>query len=550
MDDRRDDPDYDFLFDHGPLEPGDAVVHFEHGLARFDGIETIEVPDGEGGAAEQRLMRLGYRDGGTLMLPEHEMEHVWRYGAPAGNLTLDRLKAGDWVKRRDELIVELKEAARELAREYRARRGRPAPVVAPDGRMAAFERGFPFEETAHQRHAIERVLSELATPAPMDRVVIGDVGFGKTEVALRAVAAVAFSGLQAAIAVPTTVLAEQHARTFRERLAPHGVGIVTLTGEADEAVEAALADGTAQVVIGTHALLSRDIAFADLALVVIDEEQKFGMEAKRALRALGSGERGLHVLAMTATPIPRTLAAAEVGLVDVSVVAEAPKDRLPVETSVEEVDGERGREAMLAAIRREIERGGQAYVVCPRIEGIEGRDEDGAEAEGVADWLEGLDARVELAHGRLPAQEIERSMLAFMDGEADVLLATSIIESGIDNPRANTMVVWNADRFGLAQLHQLRGRIGRSRVPATLTLLTQRDLKAEPDLAKRLDAFRAMSQLGAGFAVARKDQELRGFGTLSGEDQSGQVSRLGIELYRHLMAEALRGELKELAEAA
>ena len=464
--DRRDDPDHAFLFAHGELEPGDGVVHFEHGLAAFDGTETIEVPDGNGGTAEQEMLRLEYRDGGHLMLPMAEMEHVWRYGAPAENLTLDRLKSGDWTKHRDELIVELKEAARGLAAEHHQRRGRPAPAIEPDERMKAFEADFPFDETEHQEHAIARVLEDMSTTTPMERIVIGDVGFGKTEVALRAVAAAAFSGHQAAVAVPTTVLARQHARTFRERLEPHGIRVVELAGEAGDEVIDALESGEAQVVVGTHALTTRPIAFPSLALVVIDEEQKFGTEVKRALRDLAS-DAGVHTLAMTATPIPRTLAAAEVGLVDVSVVAEAPKDRLPVETEVHEAEPETAEAIMMKAIQRERERKGQCFVVCPRIEGIEGKDE----ADGLAAMLESSDARVCVAHGRLADDEIERAMLGFMDGECDVLLATSIIESGIDNPRANTMVVWNADRFGLAQLHQLRGRIGRSDVSAHMILL-------------------------------------------------------------------------------
>ena len=549
MQDRRDDPEHAFLFAHGELQPGDAVVHFEHGLAAYDGTETLSVPDGEGGKIDQTMVRLQYRNGGKLMLPEHEMEHIWRYGAPAENLTLDRLKTDDWTKHRDELVTELREAARDLAAEHHRRRGRPAPKVEPDERMAAFEGDFPYEETAHQRRAIAQVAQDLASTVPMDRIVIGDVGFGKTEVALRAAAAVAFSGRQAVIAVPTTVLAHQHADTFRKRLEPHGVTVVMLCGDADEDVVAAIESGSADIVVATHAVVSREIAFADLALVVIDEEQRFGTDLKRSLRDLANangGEKGVHVLAMTATPIPRTLAAAEVGLIDVSVVAEAPKDRLPIDTAVHAAEADAARAFMEKALRRELERGGQAYVVCPRIEGIEGKDD----ADGLVDWLESLDAKVAVAHGRLPTDEVEKAMLGFMQGETDILLATSIIEAGIDNPRANTMVVWNADRFGLAQLHQLRGRIGRSNLPAYMTLLTQRDLKAEPDLARRLEAFRAMSELGAGFAVARKDQELRGFGTLGGEDQSGQVSRLGIELYRHVLAEALRGELQHLSKAA
>ena len=542
---RRDDPDYAFLFRRGALAPGDGVVHFEHGLAAFDGTETVEVPDGEGGAFRQRLIRLRYRNGGKLMLPEAEMAHVWRFGAPAESLSLDRLKSGDWLKRRDALIVELRQAARDLAAEYRRRRGRPAPAAEPDGRVEAFERDFPHEPTGDQARAFERVAADMAQTRPMDRVVVGDVGFGKTEVALRAVAAAAFAGRQAVVAAPTTVLARQHARTFAERLEPHGVRVVELRGDSDDAVVAALEDGTAQVVVGTHALVSRGPRFKDLALVVIDEEQRFGTDTKRGLRALG-GERGVHVLATTATPIPRTLAAAEVGLVDVSVVAEAPKDRLPVETTVLERDREEGAQAMIEALERELARDGQAYVVCPRIAGIEG-DEEG-ETVGVLDMLDGLGVPVAVAHGRMDGDAVERAMLDFTEGRARVLVATSIIESGIDNPHANTMVAWNADRFGLAQLHQLRGRIGRSRLPAYMVLLTARSLEDDDAARRRLEAFAEMSTLGAGFAVARKDQEIRGFGELGGEEQSGQVSGLGIELYRHLLAEALRGELATAAD--
>ena len=529
------DPDHAFLLDDAALEPGEAVVHFEHGLARFDGLEELEV-DG----AKQTLVRLSFRDDDHLLVPERELDIIWRYGAPAEEVRLDALRTEHWMDARNALIEELKEVAHELADEYERRRGRDAPHIAPPAKkMDAFAADFPHELTGDQERAVAKVLADMSGPPPMDRILVGDVGFGKTEVALRAAAAVAFAGRQVVVAAPTTVLARQHFDTFRERMEPHGIKVRELTGDADDADEtvAALHSGACDVVVGTHALVSHDLRFDDLGLVVVDEEQRFGADVKRALRAL-NGQAGVHMLLMTATPIPSTMAAAQVGLCEVSVMMDAPKDRLPVETKL--VEGG-GRKAMLDAIEKELARGGQAYVVSPRISGIE---DDG----GVAEMLEGLDARVEVAHGQQDAEETAAAMRRFMGGEADVLLATTLIEAGLDNPRANTMVVWNCDRFGLSQLHQLRGRIGRAKEQAYMTLLAPDEMS---DTArKRLDTFVATSELGAGFAVARRDAEMRGHGDVAGEEQSGRTSRLGLGLTRHVLVETLRERLDRPRQAA
>ncbi len=519
------------LFGSSEVGEGDAVVHIEHGLARFRGRSQIEV---EG--VEQDLISLEYRDGGKLMLPASEMANVWPYGASADSLTLDRLDCDDWAHRRDALVMELREAADELVQIDRDRRARPAPAVAASAAISSkIEKGFAHDLTPDQVTAVRDTFDDMRRTRPMDRVLIGDVGYGKTEVAIRAVAAAALCGYQALVAVPTTVLARQHYETFCERLSAMGLSVGEISrlktaGEID-AVRAALAKGKCDVVIGTHALTSSDLSFQRLALVVIDEEQKFGADHKHALHHMG---RGAHVLTMTATPIPRTLATAQVGLCDVSIVATAPKQRLPVETRVAANDGR----SLIRAIETEVERNGQCYVVCPRIAGV----------EEVRAYLDGADTAfsLETAHGRLPKDAIEQAMLRFMSGDIDVLLSTSIIESGLDNGRANTMVVWNAERFGLSQLHQLRGRIGRSNVPAHMLLMTRTNLKGDSAAARRLKTFAETNELGAGFTIARLDRDMRGYGSVIGEEQSGHVSQLGIGLYHHLLSNELNACTKRV----
>ncbi|WP_165351964.1 DEAD/DEAH box helicase [Salipiger sp. IMCC34102] len=514
------DRDHDLLFGDDALEPGDAVVHFEHGLARYDGEEECDLGD-----AHQTLTTFVYRNGGKMMLPAEEGHDFWRFGAPADTLTLDRLKSDDWVRRRDEMIVELRQSADRMVELDRARKAAKASALVPDAKaLAAFADGFGHEPTEDQERAIAAVLEDLGRQTPMDRLLVGDVGFGKTEVGLRAAAAAALSGHQVVLAAPTTVLARQHYTSFAARFEGTGVSVAELsrlTGADDRrAVLDGLASGEIGVVIGTQTLLDDALSFDALALVIIDEEQRFGEEQKDKLRHLASG---VHVLSMTATPIPRSLAAAEVGLVDVSVVATAPKSRKPVETRLGVLD----EDTMLAAIARETARDGQCYLVCPRIAGVERMEALLKERK--------VDFSYVVAHGQMTDEDMADAMLRFMAGEVDVLLSTSIIESGLDNGRANTMIVWNAERFGLSQLHQLRGRIGRSQLPAHMLLMTDMDTDDDSDAAARLNAFSRMSEIGAGFRIARKDRDIRGFGALDGTEQSGQMSRLGIGLYRHVL---------------
>lgn len=514
------DRDHDLLFGEDALEPGDAVVHFEHGLARYDGSEDCTLGD-----VAQTLTKLAYRDGGKLMLPAQEGEDFWRFGAPADDLTLDRLKSDDWLKRRDGMILELRRSADHMIEAAAARRDAKAHCLDPDAEaFDAFVAGFGHTLTQDQDRAARAVQADLAQDTPMDRLLVGDVGFGKTEIALRAAAAAAISGQQVVLAAPTTVLARQHFNTFKKRFDAVGLQVAELSRltstEDHDAVLAGLASGEIRIVIGTQSLLSEELAFDTLALVIIDEEQKFGEDQKARLRHLSSG---VHVLSMTATPIPRSLAAAEVGLVDVSVVATAPKSRKPVETRLGTLD----HDALLRAIETETARDGQCYIVCPQIADVE-------ELEAML-IARKVGFTYTVAHGQMADTDMAGAMLQFMEGAVEVLLSTSIIESGLDNGRANTMVVWNAERFGLSQLHQLRGRIGRSKLPAHMLLMTGIDLAETSEAATRLTAFTQMSEIGAGFRIARKDRDIRGFGTLDGTEQSGQISRLGIGLYRHIL---------------
>ena len=522
------DRDHDLLFGEDALEPGDAVVHFEHGLAAYDGEERVDLGD-----MEQSLTRLVYRNGGKLLLPATEGVDFWRYGTPADAVTLDRLKTDDWTRRRDEMIAELKDSVDAMMADDAARRSVKAIPVTPDAKaLATFAKGFGHRLTADQRRATDHVLADLARDVPMDRLLVGDVGFGKTEVALRAAAATALAGHQVVVAAPTTVLARQHVTTFRARCADAGLAVAELsrlTSDTERTeIIAGLADRTVDIVIGTHSLLDDEVVFDSLALLVIDEEQKFGEEQKARLRNLSPG---CHILSMTATPIPRSLAAAEVGLIDVSVVATAPKSRLPVETRI----GMRDHDDLLRAVNTEVARDGQCYIVCPRISDVTELDDMLKAAKPDFTYI--------VAHGQMPDEEMADAMLRFMQGEVDVLLSTSIVESGLDIGRANTMVVWHADRFGLSQLHQLRGRIGRSKLPAHMLLMTDVDLD-DPDAeaARRLRAFVEMSEVGAGFRIARRDRDIRGFGDLDGTAQSGQISRLGIGLYRHVLRMHMEGK--------
>ena len=434
------------VFGSGEIRLGDVVVHEEHGIGRVDGLQKLAT----GTATESEGLHLEYAGGAKRILPLEEADRLWRYGADADAVTLDRLDGSSWTKRREAIDSAIAESARALAALAKERAGKTAPVLeAPPGDYERFAAGFGFTETTDQARAIDAVRQDLARGTPMDRLIVGDVGYGKTEVAMRAAAIVALCGKQVAIAAPTTVLVRQHLDNFSRRFEPFGIRVAGLsrlsTAAEKKAVKSGLKDGSISIVIGTGAIAGADVTFKDLALVAVDEEQRFGAVDKRKLRDLGCG----HVLTLTATPIPRTLQMALVGLQDVSLIATPPARRQPIRTALSSFDPTTLRTALL----RERSRGGQSFVVVPRIEDM------AQMAARLADLVPDLTVRQ--AHGKMAATEIDEAMVAFAAGAGDILLATNIIEAGLDVPRANTMVVWRADRFGLAQLHQLRGRVGR-----------------------------------------------------------------------------------------
>ena len=503
---------------------GDVVIHHDHGLGVLEGIQTIET-----GGATTDLLRLTYADDATLMVPVAEMDRIWRYGASAEAVSLDRIDGEAWAKRRAKVEAEIAESAARLVEAVRSREASSAPKLVPP--RAAYERfaaRFSFSETPDQSAAIAAALADLASGRPMNRLVCGDVGFGKTEVALRAAAAAALAGKQVAVIAPTTVLVRQHVQVFERRFEGFGIGIghlSRLVGATEaKAVKAGLVDGSIRIVIGTHALAGKGVRFADLGLVVIDEEQRFGAAHKAKLRALAEDT---HVLSLTATPIPRTLQAALVGLQDLSVIATPPTRRQPIRTFTIPFDDATVREALL----RERRRGGQSFFVCPHIEDIE------PIAKRLTDLVPELETVV--IHGRMPADAIDQAMVGFADGQGDVLLATNIIESGLDVPGANTMLIWRPDRFGLAQLHQLRGRVGRGRVRGIAYLLTDPAHKLARSTRKRLETLANLDRLGAGFAISAHDLDQRGAGDLFGEDQTGHITLIGVSLYQHLLSTAV-----------
>jgi transcription-repair coupling factor (superfamily II helicase) len=512
------------------LRPGDVVLHEDHGVGVLRELARIEI-DGVG----RDTLQLEYHGGDTLQAPVEEIGRIWRYGAEESAVTLDRLKGDGWAKRRAEVHHHLEAAAEQLVTLAKARQQRQcAPIIPPKAAYAKFAARFAYPETPDQSAAIEAVLADLASGRPMDRLVCGDVGFGKTEVALRAAAAVALSGRQVALAAPTTVLARQHVETFKRRFAGTGIGVAHLsrlvTPAEARAVKQGLESGDIHVVIGTQALGGKDIAFDNLGLMIIDEEQKFGAALKSQLRALA--EDG-HMLTLTATPIPRTLQAAMIGVQDVSVIASPPARRRPIRTFLAPFDAASLRMALL----REKRRGGQSFVVAPRIEDI----------APIAEQLAGLvpDLQVRVAHGGLAADAADAVMVGFADGDGDVLLATNIIESGLDVPRANTMIVWRPDRFGLSQLHQLRGRVGRGRIQGVAYLLSDPQDDLSEATRARLSTLEAFDRLGSGLAISARDLDLRGGGDLVGEDQAGHVRMIGAGLYQRLLTRAVqaaRGE--------
>jgi transcription-repair coupling factor (superfamily II helicase) len=522
------------LFSFGEIRVGDVVVHEDHGIGIVAGLESL--PESDAGI-DGDAIALTYADGGVRLLPVSEADRLWRYGADADAVTLDKLDGSSWQKRRAEIDAAIAETARGLTRLAEDRASRSAPVLDPD--TAAYEQfaaGFPFSETRDQARAIEAVRSDLASGTPMDRLVIGDVGFGKTEVALRAAALAALSGHQVAIAAPTTVLARQHLDTFTARFENSGIAVAGLsrlsTAIEKKRVKAGLADGSIRVVVGTGAVAGKGVSYKDLALVIIDEEQRFGTADKAHLRELGAG----HVLTLSATPIPRTLQSALIGIQQLSIIATPPARRQPIRTAVGAFD----KEVVRAALLRERSRGGQSFVVVPRIEDM----------APLAELLAKLVPELELlqAHGKMPAADIDDAMVRFGRGDGDVLLATNIIEAGLDVPRANTMVISRADRFGLSQLHQLRGRVGRGSRRGQVLLLTEPDKEIAPRTLKRLRTLEAFDRLGAGFAISAQDLDMRGAGDLLGDAQAGHMKLIGIDLYQHLLEAAVRAARGETVD--
>ncbi|WOH69794.1 DEAD/DEAH box helicase [Bradyrhizobium sp. BWA-3-5] len=509
-------------FDHPDVpERGSVVVHLQRGRALLDGLQALNMGKG----ASREMIRLEFAGEDAVLVPPADLALIWPYATELGKLTLDKADGSTWWQRRGEAEREIQIAAKDLAKHIAQRRRRRAPrLVAPGPAYERFVARFPYFTTIDQAKAIQDVLADLASGHPMDRVVCGDVGFGKTEVALRAAAAVALSGKQVAIAVPTTVLARQHVATFRKRFGPLGieVGSLSRATSAPETRETkeGLRRGKLKVVVGTQSLAAKDVKFADLGLVIIDEEQHFGAAEKAKLSGLA---KGVHTLWMSATPIPRTLAAGLAGFRDLSIIATPPVHRLPVVTKVAPLSDA----AIVAALLREQRRHGQSFLICPRIQDLEPML---ARLQSAAH-----DLRIVCLHGKLPADEIDDRMMSFVEGEADVLLATNIVESGLDIPRANTIVVCWPEKFGLAQLHQLRGRVGRGGTRAFAHLLTESNSEQSE---KRLAILEEFSRPGAGFAISERDLDLRGAGDLFSERQSGHVQVFGPVLYSHLLKRA------------
>ena len=515
-----------FLSDFRDLKPGDPVVHTDHGVGRFMRMTRL----GEGEDAPE-LVEIHYARGGKLFLPVDRLDLLEKYtaGSGAGTAPLDRLGGTSWVRRRKRVAKAMRDLAGELIRLYAERRRVTGYAFSRDTPgMEDFEDSFEWTETEDQARAIRDVFEDMESEGPMDRLLAGDVGFGKTEVALRAAFKAAMDGKQVAILVPTTVLAAQHARVFERRFAPFPVRVALLsrfrTPKQQKEVVAGIRDGTVDVVIGTHRVLSKDVEFRDLGLLIVDEEQRFGVSAKERLKALAP-----HVdhLAMTATPIPRTLNMSLSGIRDMSVIETAPRDRMAIQTHVLPFEPDHIAEA----IRHELAREGQVYFVHNRIRSLPAMEK----------LLQHLvpEARILTAHGQMREAALERTLIRFQDHEADILLTTTIIENGIDLPRVNTLLVNRADAFGLAQLYQIRGRVGRSSRRAYAYLLVPQGAPLSGTAQPRLAALREFSELGAGFRVAALDMELRGTGNLLGAAQHGHLEAVGFDLYYRLLEEAV-----------
>ena len=513
-----------FLAELAALTPGDLVVHMEHGIGRYEGLTSVMV-----GKAPHDCVALTYSSGDKLYVPVENIDVLSRYGGAGDTASLDKLGGEAWQRRKARMKERIREIAGELIKTAALRATRSGQVAeADESTFPQFVDRFPYEETDDQDRAIAEVLEDLESGKPMDRLVCGDVGFGKTEVALRAAFVAAMAGYQVALICPTTLLARQHHRNFVERF--HGFPIeigrlsrLVPSGEAKTTREG-MEKGTADIVIGTHALLSKSIKFKKLGLVIVDEEQHFGVAHKERLKTL---KEDVHVLTLTATPIPRTLQMAMSGLRELSVIQTPPVDRLAVRTYVAPWDPVVMREALL----REHFRGGQSFVVAPRI----------ADLPDLEEWIreEVPEVKAVTAHGQMSASEVEERMSAFYDKKYDVLLSTTIVESGLDIPSANTLIVHRADRFGLAQLYQLRGRVGRSKTRAYAYLTTPPERALTEGADKRLQVLANLDSLGAGFQLASHDLDIRGAGNLLGDEQSGHIKEVGFELYQSMLEDAI-----------
>ena len=527
--------------DFSQLSVGDYLVHQLHGVGRYQGLVKLPI-----GQTPIDFLHLVY-DGGTLYLPVFRLGEVQRYvGAEGHEPRIDRLGGLTWEKARTKASRQVRALAEELLQLWAQRAALPGHrFPASDDMFHDFEASFPFEETPDQASAIEAVLADMESPRAMDRLVCGDVGYGKTEVALRAIFKAVEGGKQAVLLAPTTVLVEQHHRTMRERFAPFPVRVGKLSRFQSKTEQAqtvkALADGALDVVVGTHRLLSADVRFKDLGLIVIDEEQRFGVAHKERLKKLRAS---VDVLTLTATPIPRTLHLAMAGLRDLSIIATPPADRRAVRTLVARLDEAEIRQA----IRRELARGGQIFWIARHIGEERKRGAPDPDDRSLAEWAALItelvpEARVVVAHGQLPAEDLEERMVAFVEGKHDVLVSTTIVESGLDIPRANTMFVARADAFGLAQLYQLRGRIGRSKERAYCYLLVPAPDKLTDEAKRRLEALQRFTDLGAGFHIASQDLEIRGGGEVLGAKQSGSIAAVGFDQYVKMLESAV-AELK------
>jgi transcription-repair coupling factor (superfamily II helicase) len=513
-----------FLAELQALTPGDLLVHADHGIGRYIGLVSVPV-----GKSPHDCVRVDYAGGDKLYVPVENIDILSRYGSESDGVPLDKLGGASWQARKSRMKERIREIAHELLKTAAERATRAAPAfVSEPADYASFVDRFPYEETDDQDRAIADVLDDLSSGKPMDRLVCGDVGFGKTEVALRAAFVAAMSGEQVVVIGPTTLLARQHFQNFTERFAGYPLNIRHLsrlvTAADAKATREGLADGSVDIVIGTHALLSKGIVFKRLGLVIVDEEQRFGVTHKEKLKALKSD---VHVLTLTATPIPRTLQMAMSGLRELSVIQTPPIDRLAVRTYVMPWDPVVVREALL----REHYRGGQSFFVTPRI----------ADLPDIESFLreEMPEITYVVAHGQMTPSEVEERMSAFYDRRYDVLVSTTIIESGLDIPSANTMIINRADIFGLAQLYQLRGRVGRSKTRAYAYLTTPADHSITVTAERRLQVLSGLDSLGAGFQLASHDLDIRGAGNLLGDEQSGHIREVGFELYQSMLEEAI-----------